>query len=144
MASQGLFSKVLSGLGLKKEPKAPVIPPIQEDEAIIKTLTHYDAVRGVVFSPDGSHLATASYDETVKVWDVESGELLKTLEGHNHWVECVAYSADGKLLASGGRDVTVKIWDAESGECLHTLKGHRDAARTLSFSPMIMTFQGFQ
>ncbi|KAF2192900.1 YVTN repeat-like/Quino protein amine dehydrogenase [Zopfia rhizophila CBS 207.26] len=65
--------------------------------------------------------ASASGDNTVKVWDASSGECLQTLEGHSYLVCSVAFSHDSTWLASASGDNTVKIWDASSGECLQTL-----------------------
>ncbi|NTV47729.1 MAG: hypothetical protein HGB11_14695 [Chlorobiales bacterium] len=56
MSKEGIFSKVLSGIGLKKK-QAPILPPIIEDEALIRTMKQYDAVRDVCFSPDGKMVA---------------------------------------------------------------------------------------
>jgi tetratricopeptide (TPR) repeat protein len=66
----------------------------------------------VAFSPDGRRLASASDDETVKLWDVASGQELRTLKGHTGPVLSVAFSPDGWRLASAGDDRMVKIWDA--------------------------------
>jgi WD40 repeat protein len=67
-------------------------------------------VSSVAFSPDGRLLASGSWDERVKIWEVASGRLLHTLSGHSSFVSSVAFSPDGRLLASGSRDNTVKIW----------------------------------
>jgi WD40 repeat protein len=68
----------------------------------------------VAFSPDGKRLASAGRDQTVKVWDVASGQETLTLKGHTDWVTSVAFSPDGMRLASASYDRTVKIWDASS------------------------------
>src|SRR5208282_3964702 len=74
------------------------------------------------FSHDNKRLASASYDNTIKIWDAASGACLQTLEGHSRSVMSVAFSHDNKRLASASGDNTIKIWDAASGACLQTLE----------------------
>ena len=78
-----------------------------KDTALVKGLKV--AVRGVVFSPDGKHLATAGGDMHVRVWDSETGKQLAELPSSDR-VEAVAFSPDGKSLAAGSKDGTVRIW----------------------------------
>jgi tetratricopeptide (TPR) repeat protein len=66
----------------------------------------------VAFSADGRRIASASSDETLKVWDAAGGQELLTLRGHMDAVNGVAYSADGRRIASASEDQTVKVWDA--------------------------------
>jgi tetratricopeptide (TPR) repeat protein len=89
----------------------------------------------VSFSPDGRRLASASYDQTVRVWDAASGQELLALKGHTDQVYGVSFSPDGRRLASASYDQTVRVWDAASGQELLALKGHTRPFSGVSFSP---------
>jgi WD40 repeat protein len=80
-------------------------------------------------------LASCGDDRTIKLWDLNRGECLKTLWGHQGWVQSIAVSPDSNMLASGSHDYTVKLWDWRSGECLQTLEGHIHRVKTVAFSP---------
>jgi WD40 repeat protein/serine/threonine protein kinase len=95
---------------------------------------HTGQVFSVAFDPDGSRLASASADGTIKVWDVASGQELRELKGHIGQVSSVAFSPDGSRLASAS-DETIKIWDAARGQVLRTLKGHTGDVQSVTFSP---------
>ncbi|RYN44069.1 Vegetative incompatibility protein [Alternaria arborescens] len=103
--------------------------------ACLQTLEgHSDDVNSVAFSHDSTRLASASYDNTVKIWDASTGACLHTLEGHSDDVSSVVFSHDSTRLASASGDRTVKIWDASTGACLHTLEGHSSSVRSVAFS----------
>jgi WD40 repeat protein len=91
--------------------------------------------KALAFSPDGARLATGSYDQTIKIWDTATGQLLRTLEGHTYVISSVAFSPDGRLLASSSRDKTVKIWDTTRGREIRNLGGHPETVNDAKFSP---------
>ncbi|MBI4614905.1 MAG: WD40 repeat domain-containing protein [Planctomycetes bacterium] len=72
-----------------------------------------EVVFALAFSPDGRVLASGSKDDVVRLWNVETGESLACLEGHEGWIRALAWSPDGRLLASGSLDGTVLLWSAE-------------------------------
>jgi WD40 repeat protein len=74
-------------------------------------------------------------DETVRLWDADTGAALHTLESHSNWVNEVTFSPDGRRLASCSRDMTVRLWDADTGAALHTLEGHSGSVNAVTFSP---------
>ena len=89
----------------------------------------------VVFSPDGKTLASASYDKTVRLWEVASSKEIRQFQGQQDRVKSVAFSPDGKMLASAGWDKTVRLWDIASGKETHKLKGHNLPITAVVFSP---------
>jgi len=94
-----------------------------------------DSINGIDFSPDGKRLGLAIGDGTAKVLDVESGETVFTLEGHEGPVNDIDFSLDGKLIATAGADATVKLWFADLGSLRVTLFDHKDAVAAVDFGP---------
>ncbi|TMQ19635.1 MAG: DUF4365 domain-containing protein, partial [Deltaproteobacteria bacterium] len=85
-------------------------------------------------SADGQNLLTASYDNTVRLWDVATGRCLRVLEGHTEAVRAIAWSPDQRQLLSGGNDTTVRVWDVDSGRCVRVLEGHRSLINGVAWS----------
>jgi len=90
---------------------------------------------GIGFSRDGRTLVTGNFNGTVKLWDVASGRLLRTLDGHTDVVYKGVFSPDEKVIASCSRDGKIKLWDVATGSELRTLTGHTRPVKAVAFSP---------
>jgi WD40 repeat protein len=118
---------------------AAPVPPEEQPKERATLEGHRFIVSWLAFSPDGKALASASWDGTVKLWDVGTGKNTATLEGHTgeghiRYVKSVAFSPDGKRLASGGNDSTIRLWDVSTGKETTKITAN-DAVEFLCFSP---------
>ena len=110
--------------------------PSLPNPALIRTLRgHTRLVHGCAISPDGEWVVSASWDNTLKVWDARTGAELLTLEGHTDAIHGCAVSPLGDYLVSASGDGTLKVWDAQIGTELLTLRGHTDAVYGCAVSP---------
>ena len=96
---------------------------------------HTDHVWSVAFSPNGNMLASASWDQTVRLWNVDTGQLLHILIEHEDVVNSVAFSPDGATLASGSWDGTIRLWNPHDGRLKRTLIEHEGGVASVGFSP---------
>jgi WD40 repeat protein len=107
---------------------------------------HTDTIHSVAFSPDGARVLSGSGepfrdffggdgDNTLKLWDAASGQLLRTFEGHSDVVDSVAFAPNGARVLSGSRDSTIKLWDAATGLLVRTIEEHFDKVWSVAFSP---------
>ncbi|SCU87126.1 LAME_0D08878g1_1 [Lachancea meyersii CBS 8951] len=94
---------------------------------------HEKDINALSISPNDSIFATASYDKTCKVWNVDTGELEGTLAGHKRGLWDVSFCQYDKLLATASGDKTVKIWSLETFSVQKTLEGHTNAVQKCSF-----------
>lgn len=91
-------------------------------------------VTSIAFSPDSQLLASGSDDNTVRLWDPDTGRLVKALEGHTHPVRSIAFSGDGRFLATSSYKV-VKLWRVETGALVRSLDCHSHWINCVAFSP---------
>ncbi|XP_040886079.1 apoptotic protease-activating factor 1 isoform X1 [Toxotes jaculatrix] len=85
-------------------------------------------------SPANTRMLSWSFDGTVKVWDIESGEKLQDIEAHQGAILSCHVSPDGCFFATTSADKTAKLWHRDSWQCVHTLSGHQDCVRSCRFS----------
>ena len=139
--ASGLYDKVIKISEVATGKCIKILTEDVEDAELIRY------IQSVAYSPDGKYIASgccatgsmyttdASWNNTIKLWDVETGECIKTLMGHTGEVNSVCYSPDGKYIASGSKDETIKIWEVVSGKCVKTLEGHTESVRAVAYSP---------
>ncbi|MEZ5940613.1 MAG: AAA family ATPase [Planctomycetaceae bacterium] len=96
---------------------------------------HSRGVNCAALSPGGTRIVSGSWDNTLKVWDVATGEELRTLTGHANQIYSVVFSPDGTRIVSGSADTTLKVWDTATGQELRTINGHQLGVTGVTFSP---------
>jgi WD40 repeat protein/tRNA A-37 threonylcarbamoyl transferase component Bud32 len=132
-------------LGLTFDPKEPRLVAATIDETYAPTLNlltgaagkigiHQDTVRCVSFSPDGQKLATASDDLSIKIWNAQNGEELRTLSGHGGAITSVAFSKDGQRIVSTSNDQTVRVWQVATGQVEVLFRNHWGGTLTACFA----------
>jgi uncharacterized protein with WD repeat len=99
----------------------------------LRVVKHDGAVLSVTFSPNGKYLATASLDNTARLWEATSGKEIASIP-HEHGVRSVAFSPDGKHLATASLDNTARVWELSSNKEIARVT-HADWVLSVTFSP---------
>jgi ribosome assembly protein 4 len=109
--------------------------PLTSTKPVTRMTGHQKQINYVCFSPDGAVLASAAWDNHVKLWSARDGKFLYTLRAHVGPVYMASFSADSRLLASCSKDTTLKVWDLRTGKLKEDLPGHKDQVFALDWSP---------
>jgi len=137
LSTFSLYPYRVSNTMLKLPTDADAMKGVKISEKAFSPEGHSDDVYAVAVTSDGKRIVSGSWDNTIRIWDLDSGSCLKTLKGHTGSVKSVALTSDGKRIVSGSDDNTIRIWGVETGTCLKTLKGHR-----YSVSAVVVTSDG--
>ncbi|BAZ05498.1 WD40 repeat domain-containing protein [Calothrix sp. NIES-3974] len=101
----------------------------------LHTLTgHTQGITGLAISPDGQTLFSASYDKSIKQWDLTTGKLIRNLVNHGHGIRAIALANDGRTLV-GASNTKVRVWDAKTGNPIRTLTATPDSVEFIGFTP---------
>ena len=105
------------------------------DGSLLRELTgaHSDTVFDLAFTSDGSMLASAGADKFARVFDMKTGKLIRSFEGHTNHVLGVAWNRTGRTLATSGADDVIKVWSLESGQQIRTIPGFTKQATALRY-----------
>ena len=107
----------------------------QTKPELILPVGHKNKIDAVSYSPDGKLILSASWDNTVKLWDAETGVLLRNIEAHREEVSDAQFSPDGSLFFTLSWDQSIKLWETVSGKLIHNFFTEGDAVTGASFSP---------
>lgn len=112
----------------------PDIPARQTRE--LMSFSPHAAVASANFSPDGKWIVTASWDNSARIWNAETGLAERKLVGaHTGYVNSAVFSPNGEFVLTASDDRTAKLWNAQTGEVVHSFEGHAGRVRFAAFSP---------
>ncbi|KAI9832413.1 MAG: hypothetical protein M1819_004402 [Sarea resinae] len=109
--------------------------PSSSTKPVARLMGHQKQVNHVTFSPDGLFIASAGFDNHVKLWNARDGKFISTLRGHVAPVYQCSFSPDSRLLVSASKDTTLKVWEIRTGKLAMDLPGHQDEVYAVDWSP---------
>ena len=109
--------------------------PYISKKPLARMTGHQQLINQVAFSPWGQFFVSASFDQSIKLWDGTNGKFMHTFRAHVGRVYQVAWSADSRLLVSGSKDTTLKVWDIKRKKLMFDLPGHADEVYAVDWSP---------
>jgi ribosome assembly protein 4 len=109
--------------------------PFVSKKPIARMTGHQQLINQVAFSPCGQFFVSASFDQSIKLWDGTNGKFMHSFRAHVGRVYQVAWSADSRLLVSGSKDTTLKVWDIKRKKLMFDLPGHADEVYAVDWSP---------
>jgi serine/threonine protein kinase len=111
-------------------PPTQVVTPVPDHHPILVYRGHSSSINAIVWSPDGTKIASASSGKTVQIWEVATGNKLLTYQAHTDAVLAVSWSPDGQWIVSGSKDETVKVWNTTTRNTRFSVKGHSNLIYT--------------
>lgn len=115
-------------------PQPYVFDAVTGEEILVGSEKRSSFSKFATYSHDGKLIASLADDNSIRIWDAETGNCIKTLEGHENGVLCARFSPDGKYIVSGSKDKTVCVWELLSGVCVCTYKGHDASVVNVAFT----------
>ncbi|MDZ7955912.1 NB-ARC domain-containing protein [Nostoc sp. DedQUE09] len=110
------------------------LPQLQPYKTFSSSTRWISSLSNVSFSPDNLTLAINRHDESIALWNIQTGQL-ERWSAHNASVWTVLFNPSGQILASSSYDCTVGLWDVQTHHCLHVLRGHQNGIPAIAFDP---------
>ncbi len=108
---------------------------IKVHEKLMTNSGHTDMIKSVCFTPSGNYILSGSNDNTMKLWDVNTGKLIRDFIGHTASINSVSVSSNGLYVISSSSDNTIKIWNILNGQQINELTGHKASINSICYSP---------
>jgi len=110
-----------------------LIHPLLRAEVPLQWPAYERTINAIAFSPDGKRIATASDEDTLKIWDITTGKELLSIAAKGQGIAAIAWHPNGKQIATGHWNKTIGIWNAENGKLIQTLTGHKENILALAY-----------